>query len=56
MSADDVIGQGVDGTAGDAATFFEDAEFAGHAPCEGKFLLDQQYCDSGVPVERENDS
>src|SRR5687767_335209 len=55
MGADDVIGEGVDGAAGHAAPFFENAELARHAPRERQLLLDQQHCQSRIPVEREND-
>ena len=42
MLAHDVVRQVVDGAAGDARPFLENAELAGDAPRERQLLLDQQ--------------
>ena len=47
MGVNDVVGQLVDGAAGDAAAFLEDAELAGDAAGERQLLLDQQHRDAG---------
>src|SRR5579862_720910 len=54
MLANHVIGERVDEAGGDAPTLFENAELAGDAPREGKFLFDQQHRDTRVAVESEN--
>src|SRR5438445_12900406 len=51
--ANHFIRQFVDGAAGNAPPFFENAELAGHAPGEAQLLLDQEHRDSRLPIELE---
>jgi hypothetical protein len=51
VGADDIFGEFVNRTGGDAAAFIQDAELAGHTSGKRQFLLDQENREVFFPIQ-----